>query len=123
MTNIFSIVSVVLLNLTPPAAAGEQGISLVQDCFNEWKSRAWVIGEDNIPAHEVPKFAEGIRKVCQIRSQMYDDDPSVSPYIQGRLAELAPYLFSGDDEAIKQLIKKLQTRRPGQSYSGSFMRD
>lgn len=123
MTNIFSIVSVVMLNLIAPASALDAEISLVEDCFNEWKTRAWVIGEDKTLAHEVPKFAEGIRKVCRIRSQMYDDDPSVSPYIQGRLPELAPYLFSGDEEAIRQLIKKLQTRRPGPSYSGAFMRD
>lgn len=107
-----------------PAALGFDGqISLADDCFNEWKSRGWVIGEDKTPAYKVPRFKAGIKKVCEVRSRLFEEDPTVSPYIQARLAELAPYLFSGDEAAIEELIIKLKTRRPGPAYSGAFMRD
>ena len=110
-----------LINL--PASAEPAFGSLADDCFNEWKTRGWVIGEDNTPAYEVERFADGIRKICEIRSQMFVDGPETSPYIQGRLAELAPYVFSADDKAIRTLIVKLKQRRPGHQFSGSFMQD
>jgi hypothetical protein len=106
-----------------PVAAEPMFGLLADDCFNEWKTRGWVIGEDNTPAHEVERFATGIRKICEVRSQMFVEDPEISPYIQGRLAELAPYVFSGDEEAIRTLVSKLKQRRPGHQFSGSFMRD
>lgn len=109
--------------LSTPVSAFDGEMNLIEDCYSEWKSRGWVVGEDETPANELPQFAAGVRKVCEIRSRLYEDDPSISPYIQARLPELAPYLFSADEKAIEQLVRKLQTRRPGQSYSGSFMRD
>lgn len=109
--------------ISPVSFALDGKMTLAEDCFNEWKSRGWVIGEDSTPAVEVPKFAEGIKKVCGVRSRLYEEDPTVSPYIQARLPELAPYLFAGDEKAIETLIRKLQTRRPGPAYSGAFMRD
>jgi hypothetical protein len=97
--------------------------SLADDCYREWQLRGWVIGEDRTPAAQVPRFAEGVRKICQKRSELYQDDPEISPYIQGRLPELAPYVFSADDTAIEQFIIKLQERRPGPQFSGTYMQD
>lgn len=96
---------------------------LATDCYQEWQSRGWVIGEDNTPADQVQRFAEGIRKMCELRASMNAEDASVSPYIQGRIAELAPYLFAGDEAALRTLVRKLQQRRPGPDFSGAFMRD
>lgn len=96
---------------------------LSADCYQEWQSRGWVIGEDNTPAHEVPRFAQGIKKMCETRADMHGENADISPYIQGRIAELAPYLFAGDEAAMRSLIKKLQQRRPGPDFSGAFMRD
>jgi hypothetical protein len=96
---------------------------LSADCYQEWQSRGWVIGEDNTPAHEVPRFAQGIKKMCETRADMHGENADISPYIQGRIAELAPYLFAGDEGALRSLIKKLQQRRPGPDFSGAFMRD
>lgn len=96
---------------------------LSADCYQEWQSRRWVIGEDNTPAHEVPRFAQGIKKMCETRADMHSENADISPYIQGRLAELAPYVFAGDEAAMRGLIKKLQQRRPGPDFSGAFMRD
>lgn len=93
------------------------------DCYQEWQSRAWVIGEDNTPAAQVPRFAEGIKKMCELRASMHAENAEISPYIQGRMAELAPYLFAGDEAALRSLVNKLQQRRPGPDFSGAFMRD
>ncbi len=97
--------------------------SLPEDCYQEWKTRGWVIGEDNTPAHEIPLFASGIRRMCDVRARMFADNPDISPYIQGRLAELAPYVFSGTEADMESLILKLDQRRPGHQFSGSFMHD
>ncbi len=123
MTNLSLLGLILTYFFSSPAFSFDGEMNLEQDCYNEWKSRAWVIGEDQTPAHQVPRFSAGIKKVCSIRSRLYENDPSVSPYIQARLPELAPYLFSGDDAAIEQLIMKLRQRRPGPAYSGAFMRD
>jgi hypothetical protein len=96
---------------------------LSADCYQEWQSRGWVIGEDNTPAYEVPRFANGIKKMCETRADMHSESADISPYIQGRLAELVPYLFAGDEAAMRSLVKKLQQRRPGPDFSGAFMRD
>lgn len=122
MKHFFLIASMPML-MTMPLSAEPAFGSLANDCYNEWKTRGWVLGEDNTPAHDVERFANGIRKICEIRSQMFVEDTDISPYIQGRLAELAPYVFSGNEQAIRMLITKLKQRRPGHQFSGSFMHD
>lgn len=122
MRHLFLIASMPML-MTMPLSAEPAFGSLANDCYNEWKTRGWVLGEDNTLAHDVERFANGIRKICEIRSQMFVEDTEISPYIQGRLAELAPYVFSGDEQAIRMLITKLNQRRPGPQFSGSFMHD
>lgn len=112
-----------MISSTTQANADEMFGSLEQDCYQEWKARGWVIGEDNTPAHLVPRFDAGIKKICMVRSQLFASDPEISPYIQGRLPELAPYIFGADETAIESLIIKLKQRRPGPDYSGTFMRD
>lgn len=107
----------------PTLGANDLFPDLSTDCYLEWQSRGWVIGEDYTPAQQVPRFADGIRKLCALRARMHASDASVSPYIQGRLAELAPYLFAADEQQLQSLIKKLQQRRPGHDFSGTFMRD
>ena len=97
--------------------------SLANDCFNEWKMRGWTIGEDQKLAYTHPQFAAGIKKICAVRQAMYAEDEQVSPYIQGNLAELAPYVFGGDEDAIRGLIRKLQERPVGPRYSGIYMTD
>lgn len=97
--------------------------TLAEDCFHEWTMRGWTIGEDQTPASQLKTFSEGIQRICQLRSELHAEDENVSPYIEGRLAEIAPYVFSGDEEAIKQFILQLEERRPGTYYSGSFLSD
>lgn len=97
--------------------------TLAEDCYQEWSMRGWTIGEDQTPAAELKPFSEGIQRICKLRSQLHAEDDSISPYIEGRLAEIAPYVFTSDEESIKHYILKLNERRPGPTYSGSFLSD
>lgn len=97
--------------------------TLADDCYREWSTRGWTIGEDQTPAVQVPRFSEGIKRVCELRSVLHADDKTISPYIQGRLADIAPYVFINDDEVLKQYIVKLKDRDPGPVYSGTFLSD
>ena len=112
-----------LLGISLSAHAADGFGSLSHDCYQEWKSRGWVIGEDKTPAHQIPLFASGIRKMCTVRARLFVDNPAISPYIEGRLPELAPYLFSGTEADMESLILKLEQRRPGHRFSGHFMHD
>jgi hypothetical protein len=97
--------------------------TLAEDCFQVWTMQAWTIGEDETPASQVKPFSEGIQRICQLRSELHAEDHTISPYIEGRLAEIAPYVFSGDEEAIKQYILQRKVRLPGSYYSGNFLSD
>lgn len=118
-----TLVFVCLLVLTKTVMAGESFVNLADDCYNEWQHRGWVIGEDDTPAAEVPTFVEGIKKICAVRARMFAEDPTISPYIQARLAEIAPYVFSADEKTIESLVLKLKQRRPGPQFSGTYMQD
>lgn len=112
-----------LLNFSPSLVADYGLGSFADDCYQEWKMRGWTIGEDSTPAAELAPFAEGIRRICRLRSELYATDQSISPYIEGRMAEVAPYVFSDDEASIKHYILKLKERRPGPAYSGTFLSD
>lgn len=118
------ILFIVCLSFINSTAFAEGSFNLLEDdCFNEWKHRGWVIGEDNTPATQVPTFVEGIKRICKVRADMFADNPDISPYIQGRLAEIAPYVFGADEASIESLVLKLEERRPGPQFSGTYMRD
>jgi|GEM_PF-989668 len=114
---------VMVLSISTLLMAGNTMRTLAEDCFQEWTMRGWTLGEDETLASEIRPFSEGIQRICQLRSELHAEDETVSPYIEGRLAEIAPYVFSRDDKAIKQYILKLKERHPGPQYSGSFLSD
>ncbi|WP_438969839.1 hypothetical protein [Methylophaga sp.] len=116
------VVMLLPLSLSLTISAKDLGL-LEEDCFNEWKTRHWVLGEDKTPAHQVPRFAAGIKQICETRVRLFKMNSDISPYIQGRLAEVAPYVFSADQQSIEALIMKLEDRPSGPRFSGSTMRD
>lgn len=116
------IVTVFFACLYQSVSANELGL-LEKDCFNEWKTRQWVLGEDKTPAYQVPRFAEGIKQICETRARLFKTNPDISPYIQGRIAELAPYIFSGDNKNYESLIRKIEERPSKPQFSGAYMRD
>lgn len=91
--------------------------SLVTDCYQEWQSRGWTLGEDQRPAKDIQGFSDGIMRICEVRTELFLQGEDVSPYIQGRLRDLAPYVFTANKEDIKQRILQMsdQTGYPGGS--------
>ncbi|MDO8825432.1 hypothetical protein [Methylophaga sp.] len=91
--------------------------SLITDCYQEWQSRGWTLGEDQRLADEVENFRNGIIRICEVRAELFLQGENISPYIQGRLRDLAPYIFTADKEDIKQRILMVngQMSYPGAS--------
>ena len=110
--------TIVLLFSTSLMAADMQSEqSLVNDCYQEWQSRGWTLGEDQRPAKDIQGFSDGIMRICEVRTELFLQGEDVSPYIQGRLRDLAPYVFTANKEDIKQRILQMsdQTGYPGGS--------
>lgn len=52
-----------LMISTPTIAADMQNSqSLMKDCYQEWQSRGWTLGEDQQPAESIAGFCDGIVK-------------------------------------------------------------
>ena len=104
-------VYLVLMVSSPVLAADMQNSqSLIKDCYQEWQSRGWTLGEDRRPADNVAGFREGIMRICEARTELFLQDQDISPYIQGRLRDLAPYVFTATKEDIKQRILQVKDR-------------
>mgnify|MGYP003644678794 FL=1 len=98
-----------LIVSSPVIAADMQNSqSLIKDCYQEWQSRGWTLGEDRRPADSVAGFRDGIMRICEVRTELFLQDEDVSPYIQGRLRDLAPYVFTATKEDIKQRILQVK---------------
>lgn len=83
-----------LMVSSPVIAADMQNSqSLIKDCYQEWQSRGWTLGEDRRPADSVAGFRDGIMRICEARTELFLQDQDISPYIQGRLRDLAPYFL------------------------------
>ncbi|MBN47245.1 MULTISPECIES: hypothetical protein [unclassified Methylophaga] len=108
----FSMYSTLLM-----AADMQSSQSLITDCYQEWQSRGWTLGEDRRPASTIIGFREGIMRICEVRTELFLQGADVSPYIQGRLRDLAPYVFTATKEDIKQRILQVndQTGYPAGS--------
>jgi len=106
-----------LFSTSLSAADMQSKQSLITDCYQEWQSRGWTLGEDRRPAEKVIGFRDGIMRICEVRTELFLQDENVSPYIQGRLRDLAPYVFTATKEDIKQRILQVndQTGYPNGS--------
>ena len=100
-----------LMVSSPVIAADMQNSqSLIKDCYQEWQSRGWTLGEDRRPADSVAGFRDGIMRICEVRTELFLEDQEISPYIQGGLRELAPYVFTATKEDMKQRILQVKDR-------------
>ena len=104
-----------LFSASLTAADMQSKQSLITDCYQEWQSRGWTLGEDKRPAANIVGFREGIMRICEVRTELFLQGENVSPYIQGRLRDLAPYVFTASKEDLKQRILQVndQTCYPG----------
>lgn len=106
-----------VFSVTSWAADIQSPQSLINDCYQEWQSRGWTLGEDQRLADDVENFRNGIIMICEVRAELFLQGETISPYIQGRLRDLAPYIFTANKEDIKQRILLLngQMSYPGGS--------
>jgi hypothetical protein len=49
-------------------------------------------------------------RICEVRTELFLEDQEISPYIQGGLRELAPYVFTATKEDMKQRILQVKDR-------------
>ncbi|MCL5974355.1 MAG: hypothetical protein M1270_00710 [Gammaproteobacteria bacterium] len=115
--NIYIGTVLVMFSASLSAADMQSPQSLITDCYQEWQSRGWTLGEDQRLADDVDNFREGIIRICEVRAELFLQGENISPYIQGRLRDLAPYIFTANKADIKQriLMVKGQTAYPGGS--------
>jgi hypothetical protein len=117
----FALLGLFVVMLQPASAETASTQQLATQCYQEWQSRGWRLGEDGTLAANIPAFKNGIETLCEVRADMAQTDPTVSPFVEGTMPELAPYMFTGNKADMKVLVEKLKHRKPG--YAGQFMRD
>lgn len=82
-------------------------VQLTDWCFEHWKGQQWTLGESNLPAVDNLNFAEGIRKVCRARAELYAEGYEIYPFITDTMQrEVYALVFSADIEDIKSHIKQ-----------------
>jgi len=124
ISHISMIAGLTLYSLSFFSYAESASPSLVEDCFNEWSSRGWVLGEDRTLASNIAVFKSGIKRVCALRAKLFMSGENISPYIQASMPEIAPYLYSAaDEQSLITFIKRIEDRGDTPSFSGTFMRD
>ncbi len=116
--NKISLYGLLLVSTTSFAADMQNPQSLMQDCYQEWQSRGWTLGADRKPAEDVIGFRDGIMLICEVRTELFLGDENVSPYIQGRLRDLAPFVFTASKVDIKQRILQMESQTGYPAGSG-----
>ena len=99
------------LLLVPLAQAGisEAPVSqLAKDCYQEWQSRGWTIGEDGTPAADMENFRNGIELICEVRAELFGKHAEISPYIQESMREIAPFILTASKADIREYILMVQ---------------
>lgn len=81
---------------------------LAQDCYQEWQTRGWTIGEDGTPAADLANFRAGIELICEVRSELFNENANISPYIQESMREIAPFILTASKADIREYILMIQ---------------
>jgi len=99
------------LFMAPLAQAGMGEMptkQLANDCYQEWQTRGWTIGEDGTPAADLANFRSGIELICQVRAELFNENTEISPYIQESMREVAPFILTANKTDIRQHILRIQ---------------
>ena len=102
------ILSILLLSSGWQAGATEMNSLLVQDCYQEWLSRGWTVGEDETLASDLENFRDGIVLFCEVRSELFTENKDISPYIQETMREIAPFVLTASKEDIRAYILMIE---------------
>lgn len=97
--------------LVPLAQAGTAEMAaqhLAKDCYQEWQSRGWTIGEDGTPAADLANFRSGIELICQVRAELFRENTEISPYIQETMREIAPFILTANKADIRDYIISIE---------------
>ncbi len=97
--------------LALPVSAGFSGANLADDCYQAWHSQNWRIGENATPASDLTAFRESIKKICELRAEMFAEGEDISPFIQGNLRQVAPLVFKGDESDFRAHIRQISSDR------------
>lgn len=81
---------------------------LANDCYQEWHTRGWTIGEDGTPAADLANFRSGIELICQVRAELFNENADISPYIQESMREVAPFILTANKADIREHILRVQ---------------
>lgn len=88
-------------------ATSDPVVLLTDWCFENWKEQQWTLGDSNLPAIDNLAFAEGVRKVCRARAELYAEGYEIYPFISDTMQrEIYALVFSSDIEDIKSHIKQ-----------------
>lgn len=90
------------------AGTGEKPSQLANDCYQEWQTRGWTIGEDGTPAADLANFRSGIELICQVRAELFNENADISPYIQESMREVAPFILTANKSDIREHILRVQ---------------
>lgn len=81
---------------------------LAKDCYQEWHTRGWTIGEDGTPAADLANFRAGIELICEVRAELFNENTEISPYIQESMREVAPFILTASKADIREYILLVQ---------------
>lgn len=106
MKNLLSWLFVVPFTLMPVVAAGDDFIvrQLSNDCFQEWQSRDWRLGEDAARAAEIPDYVAAIERICSASAELFAEGYPVSPFIHHSQRAILPFIFSGQHADVRQWL-------------------
>ena len=109
MFHLLMISSSLLLAPVVNAGISEVPVSqLAKDCYQEWQSRGWTIGEDGTPAADMENFRNGIELICEVRAELFGENAEISPYIQESMREVAPFILTASKADIREYILMVQ---------------
>lgn len=76
-------------------------------CYLSWQEYDWTMGEHGLPAKNNIAFAEGIKRICQVRAELFFEGYEVSPFIDPDSQHtIFPIVFMPDEQELKAVIRQ-----------------
>ena len=82
---------------------------LTDDCFQEWLSRDWRLGEDAARVADMPSYVEAIKRICGASAELFVEGYPVSPFIHQSQRVILPFIFSGQNADVRQWLLNATT--------------
>lgn len=82
---------------------------LTNDCFQEWQTRDWRLGEDAARVADMPSYVEAIKRICGASAELFVEGYPVSPFIHQSQRVILPFIFSGQNADVRQWLLNATT--------------